>query len=768
MAEYINCPILQHVFIDKDTSTPLIAGKVYFYHDNDRSTLKDIYVDAGTPGNPVYVATSNPQTLDNAGSFQQMIYLYPYDASGKVDTYYVEIYSAIAGGPPATPQRTIENFPALADGGGDDVPLDVYNYINNGQFLLNQTLPATDTKIAGEIRAPITNIAYGGWTFERPEASTAQDIVTFVPFNSWVSNPDGNPRYQLRVQNTGVSSGDGTKDVRIKFKDVNFFASDTKKLTVVFDAKSNGVSTLPVSFGYIKNFGTGGSTQVDMSLETFTIETAYEKFSFTFTLGDNSGQTLSTLQDDYLQLYWRLPTNATFDFEATSFMLLAGEYSDPSFEEETPQETIGRTLGGSLPVPASDGSDLYLPIVLTTSGFIFDDAEVGQIKAFAHGEAAASYKPANGAKYETALTDPDDGIPYSRLQSKIGYTYGTGADYFQASDPTTTNTFNIGNNTPGSVSASADGAVPTGFTFVEVHAGANYKTDSVLTAASTLLLLNNNPGVVTTIAPGTSGFTVAIVQKGSAVLPEMSSIVTTVATALKGKYFNFQAYDAGAPVLYYLWYADETGGTDPAPPALGAGIKVIVNSADSAAVVAVKTMLALKGGEVTNVTTVAGSAVPANSYFTISSTASAFYVWYQKDGTGIDPAISGKIGIEVDILTADTDDEVATKTHDAINNKYFATPDVRGTFLRGWDNGAGVDQDSASRWSHSIAVQGDAVGTFQFSANLEHSHIYNAPLGGGSGPSPAGEGPYNPSPTNLDGTYEARPVNMYVNYQIKY
>lgn len=52
----------------------------------------------------------------------------------------------------------------------------------------------------------------------------------------------------------------------------------------------------------------------------------------------------------------------------------------------------------------------------------------------------------------------------------------------------------------------------------------------------------------------------------------------------------------------------------------------------------------------------------------------------------------------------------------------FNLPDYRGQFLRGWDHGAGVDPDAASRTDRGDTTTGDAVGTQQADQNDAHTH----------------------------------------------
>lgn len=78
----------------------------------------------------------------------------------------------------------------------------------------------------------------------------------------------------------------------------------------------------------------------------------------------------------------------------------------------------------------------------------------------------------------------------------------------------------------------------------------------------------------------------------------------------------------------------------------------------------------------------------------------------------------------------------------------FQLPDMRGYFLRAWDDGRGVDT-------------GRTFASFQDSANLAHSHgqgfITN---GSGGGFSPAGVGDSGETSTTSSGGTEARPKNF--------
>ena len=66
------------------------------------------------------------------------------------------------------------------------------------------------------------------------------------------------------------------------------------------------------------------------------------------------------------------------------------------------------------------------------------------------------------------------------------------------------------------------------------------------------------------------------------------------------------------------------------------------------------------------VTCSAASELASEEYFTIGGS-SGYYVWYNINGTGTDPALAGMTGIEVSIADDDTASEVAAKTVSAID-----------------------------------------------------------------------------------------------------
>ena len=99
----------------------------------------------------------------------------------------------------------------------------------------------------------------------------------------------------------------------------------------------------------------------------------------------------------------------------------------------------------------------------------------------------------------------------------------------------------------------------------------------------------------------------------------------------------------------------------------------------------------------------------------------------------------------------------------------FTLPDLRGTFVRGWDHTAGTDPNAATRTDRGDGVTGDHVGTKQVDSIKAHNHSYttvsvvSTGLATGSGASLGSVSTGNNGAPNS----ETRPVNTYMMYIIK-
>lgn len=786
--KYMLAPSLQELFVDKDTGLPLSNGIVTFYKDGTTTELKDIFKLSGSPPDYGYVALPNPCRLSGIGSFQDddgndiLPYYYPYDELGKIELYYITVESE-----GNVPQFTRSGFPNFTQSSNTTLE-ETINFIPNGQFLLHNDIPAdilTD-KVAGEVRAGNTIIAQGGWSFDRPDASTAKDILTFPPFGSYTTNPNFSPQFYVNVETQSVGIGDGFKDIRVKFTDVNKFSSDTDKYTVAFYAKAGDSQSFNVKLYRIKYFGIGGSTTDEVLINTFTINDEWDLYQVAFSFGSNDAFTETT--DTYVQLALRLPLGSVFAAGFTDCVLTVNDFVLDQFPPQTNDDMVVRSLAA--PTPDPSGMDLGLLLKLTKNGLAYDNSIVGKIFFSPFAAADDGELLMDGSQYLTEGYS-DEGIPYLRIQQRLYGKAGTNLPLWGTGDSFSTSFISAGvtnliiltNNSAGPVTNSADHG--TTFTVSNIHTGlaTNWKTYSIISTSEFLsktMTVGDAEG-----SAGNSGFTYVPGRHDAAYYSDYA-IITTVPTTLASKYWYLVL---GAQ---YMWFKVDGAGTDPTPG--GTGTEVDLLSTYTAADVCKIVQSAAQGGQISTITTVAASAVTAGTYWTFTSISPAstltnYYVWYTKDGLGTDPVVASAIGIKVDLLSADTAVQVATKTQSEINSKYFKIDNWQGLFIRGYDPNSQWDINDA-RFSSVAGYFGQNIGTLQLSNNQEHVHglssgashtnVYGWTANGEvelEGGSLHGI-PNLTSAVSLTGTLtgttdvqggpEVVPINVAVNYVIKY
>jgi hypothetical protein len=794
---YIPAFNLQKEIIDKNSGFSLAGGKVYFYKDTARTTLKKIYQISGTPPDYTYVELPNPITLSSVGTFQNatgddvVVYYYPYDSEGKIELYFVKVESATA-----EEQFTREGQPNIAD--ELETVADVTNYIPNGQFLDH-----ADGVI--DITEPYTQIARGNWFFQRSIGSLATDRVSFILNNEYTENPTTSPRYLLQIECINPHVGDTTKDLHLHFYDVNKFASASQKYTYYFEAKSESGATIPVTLNRVKVFGSGGSPEQISQIASFEVEPgSFQKFQTTFTFGTNEGKIISENGDDDVILALLFPPDATFKIRLANFVLTQGEILIPNFPAITNQQMIYRSEFIELDFLDKTGNNLYLPIIQTKNGLTFDHSVVGQVSAFPDNTARPGFLECVGSYHFKTGVQPSSGIPYSRLAAYLWdgvrriYVYGSGQDDMSVFN-TNNNQLIISNNNVGVVTATSDGTIPTGFTFETVHSGVSsgYEIKAYTHKGEGFYIITDNFGVVqgTTSSPQGPYFYTPISTIPGAVTPPpgfgrnfeefatsdtplIDQLTAVAGSSITAGDYGIFVVDPGAAPLYgtsptrfgYWWYKVDGSGTDPAL-GLKYNIPINVRSTDSQHEIAEKTRMALNGWQVSRIVTTAASAITAGSYFNIYTTSTAFYVWYEKDGSGTDPAIGGKTGIKVSILNTDTAIQVAEKTQIAINERQFAVPDFRGQFLRGVSGTSSNDPDKLNRFSLVPGIFGNRGATMEISKNKTHLHrVWENNPGGGT---PTATAKIEAYVTNQylnmlggDRALESRPPNTTVYYFI--
>lgn len=799
--DYVVAPSLEMYFVDKDTGAPLSSGLVYFYSDVNRTTLKPIFEQVDVPTPYSYVQLENPVVLSAVGTFQDangnnvIPYYFPFDADGNEELYYIEVYSSLDGVHPGVLQFTREGWPPNAFAGGNtpSTTETELNYIPNGQFLAHNTVPATQTNVAGQIVGPITYIAQGGWTFERPSGSSATDTVNFTRFNSSIQNPSGNPREAVTIVDSVPASADGYKRLCIAFKDVNKFANGNP-YTFAFAATSTG--SVAINFNLIANFGTGGSptSQIITPIgDEVVVSGAYTFYGVSFVFPNYDGDVIGTNDDDTIQIAIYFPTNVTFNFSATDFLLKFGDLPIGTivFLDETDADMLGRSIPSWIPIPDPLGSDLYLPIVMTQQGATFDKGVVGKIEAPVglvpspnSNTAYSNDMPCDGAQYLTAGYS-FLGIPYSRLQSylvsfqsqgafpTLGIpAYGTGANFATLyPEDSGSGSGYLANNQYGAGAVAADGTAPTGFTFILQSPGLASTTHiTVGRNDSTSLLLFQNGLVIVDHGTGIGISTAADVGGNPLVWGLITSGMTL--SAQVGTYFTIN----NASGNFYVWFTFNGAGSDPAPG--GVGIKINLFTINDTTDVANLIVAAINGGTITEITVTAANVVSQNSWWGFTTAnVNKYYVWYDfGTGTSDPKPASYTLGIKVSLLSSDNAQTVFDKTAVAINSAYFAAPNFQGLFLRGYDPTMIWDRDAASRFGYNGSLFGDALGTTEGGHLVQHTHTTTpipifvdggttSTVGVGDGMNAAGSFTVVNSET---GDLETAPVNTYVNWIIKY
>lgn len=788
---FIAYEVFEHYFVNKMTGAPLAAGVVTFYKDNDRTVKKPVYQLTGSPPNYSFSALPNPCILSAVGTFQDgsgnniVPYFFPYDDQGNIELYYITVTSAFPGlvpqfVRPAEPPNVADLIAADSES--------AENFIANGQFLVhNDIISATNPPITTVDGIDMQPIAQGGWFFKRTTGGLSTFANEFVRISSPVSGANDFPRYAFNFICADFDPSDEVRDLCYVWPGVYTFSGGNPPGTTDYTFMCENVSLDANIYTFqlilTQNFGTGGSptapietvlgTVVTTDSFTYFVKNMIEFPADTGTLGDND--------DDYVSLSLRGPSSS-WRAQFKCFVLAIGNQQFTFYPPQPNDEVIAEAVFGALPTPASDGSDLYLKVQYTQTGMKFDYSEIGNIITktidtdFVNSISTKTNELlTDGNAYPTAGYSPL-GIPYSRLQSEIWDAttnlpaFGTGITFVSSYIPSATpNIFRLTTNQAGPQTVTAEGAIPTTFTFDALYTGNGaYNFNTYISAtAATFLAIAKVAGTATAATAGTSGLTVTEIYNSAAL--QQSFLVTAPGVPAAGTYFTF----SNTTTAYYVWFTVNGAGADPAPG--GTGILVPLLSTYTTIETIQLIREAVGGYQASNITTVAAASVAAGSYFTFFANSFKYAVWYKVANVGTEPSVSAT-NIEVPLTGLETDDEVATATQIAINMFMFATPNFKGVILRGWNTGADNipgDLNPTQRFSLNDIFPANSLNTYQNQAILQHLHGYTAPLESSPAGTSAGGVVFevwnqeNGFTTDYGGS-ENIPFNYDVLYAIKY
>ncbi len=771
--QYIPLTDLEGYFVDKDTGLPLANGILYFYSDINRTTPKNVYQLTGSPPNYGYGNLGSVLVLSSVGTVEDqqnnniIPYAYPYDADQNVELYYIECYNENG-----VRQFTREGVPNVATTSGTG--LDITNYVPNGQFLAHTDIPNGGALVDSE-----TTVAQGGWSVSLPNAFVGSYNFVFNRISTAISGVNDYPRYAGNFICTSTGAGtDDFRDLNIKWPDVNKFASSTtvaQDYTVFFNGASNDSNTYVLELILVKYFGTGGSALTERVLTTFSLGPSFASYKYVFDFGNNNGKTIGVLNDDYVALVLR-STGGLFNFQVTDFSLVLNNTPIISFPTQTNASMLSQSIAGWLPTPAYDGSDLYLPFILTREGATYDMSGIGSIVGKVT-PAENNELLCDGSSYPTTGYS-SLGIPYSRIQNKLfsntlnAPIFGTATDWANAYISVGLSTMLIlSTNQTGSQTNAADGTTATGFTFNTGSSnpgsgGYNFvahanSTNNNVTAISTF-----TTGALSPVTGGNSGLTVAEYGQAGVNGVKYAFVITAAAASalaagigVPGLYFEF----SNGATNFYMWFS-VNGETDPAVGGkTGARCRLGSNFTASDTAIAIANVLT---GFQNNLITVTGQPTGgAGSFFSFYSNGIQNAVWYQINGLGTAPAVNSKV--KVSLTGTETAAQVATATQRAINSVSFRIPDLRGVFLRGLDDSIAPtwDEDIATRTGLLDSIKTTFPGTLEFMSFQSHNHdTGNSATDGGATQGGGSTG----NATGLRGSAETRPVNFAVNWFIKY
>lgn len=547
----------REVILDKDTAAPLAGGIVTFYRDLQRTTLKPVYKITEDPIQGYQmVELQNPMTLSSIGTFQDdsgndiAIYFYPYDDLGQPDNYFITCFSSLDGVTPAIEQFTRSNIPGVISQ-SDGAVASLKNYIANGQFLIhNDVVNVADSLswISGQITQNNTVIALPNFQYETDNYSGV-DTVTFLE-QPITDIPAGNPRYTCRLTSNGVSSS-SYKYLSIIFQDVSKFANNSY-YTLSFSMRSN-ISSVPISVGQRKYFGSGGSPTTVTTLGSILVTPSFQMYNIAFSPGTNTGSSLGTGGDTY-SLLIILPTNLVYDVEITDIALTDGSNTLETYPVTPDEEFSYTAISGSLVPPDYAGYDLYLPRVLTPNGEVYDNSFIGKIYINPTESPDITELECDGSSYDTDTYDVRSGIPYRRL-------------YNRWADPIT------------GLSVTSNG---NGFYLKASASGSILTVAAYYVSSSVTYQLHLTDGAIST------GFTFGI-PSGN---PEVTNITVTAASSITdGSYFTYQDRNV---TKYYVWL-NKGESNDPKPAGFAKRLIVYLDGTEDANGVVVKIAKAMNG-----------------------------------------------------------------------------------------------------------------------------------------------------------------------------
>ena len=326
----IASPGFQEALVAKD-GTPLANGVITFYEDTNRTVLKNVYYETGSPGSYTFVALPNPLVLSAAGTVvdpsgnDTLIFFYPYDetsisSSPPVQKYYVTVVDQFG-----VTQFDRQDFPydlsTNSGGGGGVITSPTFeNVVVNNEFWrnigptgsVNPFITTVGTISNGITLAPSQ---HDGFSFPDIEyvviGSGDTETISFQTFAAGGQTLVGDvtPEYYLDFKCTNSTGGETSKIIQIPLSLHLKTLGGLPNCVVTLQGLSVSGDPL-IHVAILPYYGTGGSSPAPAVVDTITLTNSWTKYiSPTFTM-PNSSASISTTGDDAFYLQIQLPTDA--------------------------------------------------------------------------------------------------------------------------------------------------------------------------------------------------------------------------------------------------------------------------------------------------------------------------------------------------------------------------------------------------------------------------------------------------------------------------
>lgn len=261
------------------------------------------------------------------------------------------------------------------------------NILLNPRFEIGQRNTTFSTPGNGAYTLDMWNVSYdgtiGAFTLSQQAFTIGQ---TTVP---------NNPRFFMRWAQGTAGSGSTLRNFQQRIFDVTAFSGKTLVLSIWMKADTTRTVTPKLT----QNFGSGGSTSVDISSNegALSLTTSWQQFTQTFVIPSVSGKTIGT--GNFLSLVFQLPINTNMTIDTADAQL--EQFQSTPFEQRSYNNEFIAVQ------PYCQTFQLYVPVIGSNAPLAFKTPmwKTPTLSGGGAGFATSSLTIYGGACYQTSATD---------------------------------------------------------------------------------------------------------------------------------------------------------------------------------------------------------------------------------------------------------------------------------------------------------------------------------------------------------------------------